>query len=212
MKKICLFFVFFCISINAFSQCVFIKAGVNFSNVFLFGNPNYNNYQYKTGFHLGGSFEIPIDTNVFFESGIFCDAKGFKINNNTPSDPKIKVLTELYYIEIPFLFKYKHQLNQIQLIGAFGPNIGIGIFGFQIQKGSIYVPDRVRFDCFEESGGYRRFYGALFGSLGIEYTKYIFVFNCNFGLTNLYEYRYAPYYSSYSFSISIGYKLWTKKK
>lgn len=209
MKKTLLLFVFFCFTFNAFTQTVYVKAGFNLSNMFLFGNP-VNGFKIKPGFHLGGAFEIPIDTNVYFETGLFVDSKGYNFIDNIPSDPNVRGKTELYFIEIPFLFKYKYPLKNIVFTGSFGPNIGIGIWGYRSQKGSLYVPDHVNYDCFGETGMYNRFYGALFGSLGIEYKKYIFSVNCNFGLTNFYSYQYAPYHSNYSISLSMGYKLWTK--
>lgn len=210
MKKSLLIFIFFCFSFDAFSQSVYVKAGLNLSNIFQFGNSFTNDFKIKPGFHLGGTFEIPIDTNFYFETGLFIDSKGYKFESWTQSDPNVRVKTELYFIEIPLLFKYKYPLKNVLIVGSFGPNFGIGIWGYQTQKGSLFVPDKINYDCFGETGMYNRFYGALFGSLGIEYRKYIFSVNCNFGLTNIYGYRYAPYYSNYSISLSVGYKLWTK--
>jgi len=129
---------FFCVqSIKA--QTIIVKGGLN--NDFVSRSSNFENsdFLFKTGFHLGVSFNIPFNDKYSFESGLVFTTKGYKVNDriiekNSYDDPgrviEFIMYSDLLYIDIPILFKRTWSINEkVKLFGAVGPYIGIGLLG-----------------------------------------------------------------------------------
>ena len=108
-------------------------AGVNFAN--LNGDDDSHNAM-KLGFHLGGLASIHITNNLLFEPQVLFSMKG----SQDSDDSKIK--TNLNYIDVPFLIKYRFN-NGINLFA--GPDFAL-LLSAKVDNGNetIDIKDNVK--------------------------------------------------------------------
>lgn len=129
MKKLTFICLLFIGTQLAFAQTSFgLKAGINFSKI----NDDIVDYDFKTGFYVGGFANIKFAEKFAFQPEILFSAQGAKkedfeistligtqiVTYNTEID------TKLYYINIPLMFKY-YPLKKLNLEA--GPQIGFAI-------------------------------------------------------------------------------------
>ncbi len=104
-------------SLNAQSNLRFgAKGGINFANVVGDFSEKFTN---RTGFHLGGTAEIPVLKKFFFQSELLYSIQGTK-NNEFPVDGPLTE-TKLEYLNIPLLGKY-YLMEGLSLMA--GPQVG----------------------------------------------------------------------------------------
>lgn len=152
MKKICLSFVivvFLGLNVHAQDNGFGVRAGVNIATL--------KNFNSKLGFHLGGVYRLQLlsKTPLFFEPGLMLQLKGGKKSTNGVED-KINMV----YLEIPAIFTYRLQINDIWTIQpAFGPFFSLGVSG--TQKSS-FMGQTDSHELFGADGGVKR------GDMGIK--------------------------------------------
>lgn len=121
MKKIFLFPIFLLILFSqTYAQTelrIGAKGGVNFSNIAGDFTEKFTN---QTGFHIGGTLEIPLIDKLSLQPEILYSTQGAK-NNETAVDGPLTE-TKLDYLNIPLLGKY--YLTEGLSVMA-GPQVGL---------------------------------------------------------------------------------------
>lgn len=163
-------FLFFQLS---YAQFTFgAKAGVNLSNVDL---PDINSKN-RTGFQIGVLAEIPFGKRIYFSSEVLYSSQGFKlVENIKETESPNELITELGYLQAPFIFKYRiiEGLN-IQA----GPQMGLLISAVTRGPNS-KQDDKYLYSDFD--------YGMTFG-LGYKFYPSLFVqARYNMGFGTIYE-------------------------
>ncbi len=126
-------FIVFTMSAESFGQTFRIKAGLNLSKM---SGKRYglftDDYNMKSGFHVGATIEIPLNKLFFIETGMFLSTKGYKIIREEKLWTSIYSLNEnlnLFYIDIPLTAKVSFDFGNTNIYGFFGPYIGVGLSG-----------------------------------------------------------------------------------
>lgn len=110
-----------------------IRAGLNVANIHSSGAdeilaPEAGS---RTSFHLGLSLQLPIDKErpFYLESGLLLSSKGTKFNlekeMGTPAEAKVVPV----YLEIPLVFSYHFQANDVSIQPYAGFYVGLGVHG-----------------------------------------------------------------------------------
>lgn len=121
------FIIVFCLQSNA--QTFGLKAGLNLSSMHEKDDTYSYDYKINTGFHIGATFDIPLNGFLSFEPGWFLSTKGMNYDEII-SGMNFKVRTNLYYIDFPLSLKVFHDFGDgLKMYGSVGPYIGVGIAG-----------------------------------------------------------------------------------
>lgn len=116
MKKIC--FVLFVLLSGIFANAqvqLGVKAGLNLSTLSHSGSPNVNP-AWKTSFNAGLLASVPISSGLYLQPEAMYSGQGFEQWVASQSGHY-----ELGYLNVPVLFKYKHETG---LFAETGPQIG----------------------------------------------------------------------------------------
>jgi hypothetical protein len=121
LKKSVTFFIIL-FSLSASAQRIAFKGGVNFGNSPYKVTYNKIPTTNLTGFHAGLAIEFPIDSIVYFNTGLEYSRKGTKVNieGNEVDFP-------IYYLELPASFALKFDLSGASLFFKSGPYVAFGL-------------------------------------------------------------------------------------
>ena len=122
------------LSAQSFAQTFGVKGGLNLSNMSSKDNDTVysNDHKMNPGFNIGGTVEFPITGTFSFETGLLFSTKGYRINKDETvqgQTSNTKGYTTLYYFDIPLTAKASFDIGSAKIYGAFGPYLGIGLFG-----------------------------------------------------------------------------------
>lgn len=199
MKTISSIFLFILISLFplvSFSQIFGVKAGLNLSKMIIKDDDIdfTDEFEMKPGFLIGPTVEFPLSQDFSIESGVLLSCKGFKDSYEETYQGgyyKSKTTFNLWYIDIPVLFKYNFQINEkINLYPAIGPYIGIGLKGQSKNKSESNFGDEtstndIKWGSDEETDMLKRFEAGLVFGGGIEYKAFQLGIYYNLGLANI---------------------------
>ncbi len=175
---------------------LFLKGGLNLSNITIDKSGNLNNNRILTSFQVGFQGDLPIGRFFSIQPGLMFSGKGSKLESgNTSGNNWYRSTFRPYYIEIPVNAVVKLPIGgQSSFFFGAGPYLGIGIAGKNSVEGKVSGLSFSRssnikfsndnpFTSTEEGSGYnivRRFDYGLNGTAGIE-TKYVII-SANYGL------------------------------
>jgi len=189
------------IGIASYSQkapqpSLFVKGGLNLSNITIDKNGGLDANKRIASFQAGLQADLPIGSYFAIQPGVFFTGKGAKLESgNTSGNNWYRATTRPYYIEIPVNAVIKLPLgDQSSFFFGAGPYLGIGVGGKNRVEGEVLGASFSRsesikfsnddpFTSNEEGAGYnimRRFDYGLNGTVGVQ-AKYA-VFSVNYGL------------------------------
>lgn len=134
MKQLLILLAFTSVVITASSQ----------NNILIFGGPQLSSAFYsvggkkqsvdaRPGFHLGGTFKVPVEGRFYFAPSLFYSLKGYKVNFTEPSVPPdslaIDNRTRIHTVEIGALFQYDFSIKPGHFFFKAGPTIDIQASG-----------------------------------------------------------------------------------
>jgi hypothetical protein len=193
--KLLIVVTIFCITTQTYSQKFAVKGGLNLSNmVFKEGDSTLSDdYESNIGFHLGGTFEIPMVQNFSLEPGIFVSTKG--VHQEVSQELfgvkiAMKMNMNLYYIDIPFNAKYAIKIGDNRLYGLLGPYLGVGLTGKLKTESTVMnqtekTEETIIFDSKKEEFHLNRFdYGLQFGA-GVEIKSFLVCVSYSYGIGNI---------------------------
>ncbi|MDR0611905.1 MAG: PorT family protein [Dysgonamonadaceae bacterium] len=166
IKKI-VFLLFFCsLPVFVFSQWG-IRGGLNFSKF------SGSSLDYKTGFHIGMTYDIALSKKFYFQPGLsfLSWGTGFSSRDVTIKESHVSI----YGLELPLTISFRPKISEkMKLIFDTGLYAKYGLFGnyeySKTVKGSAF-PAYNRFDI-----------GLNLLGVGIEYMQYYINGTCQIGL------------------------------
>jgi hypothetical protein len=163
-----------CIGISQ-AQELSIRGGFNLSEI------NYkagNQIVHKqgavpnSGFNVGAILDLPLKNMFSLETGILFTKKGLKI---VADRYNYLYRMDLYYSEVPFLFKATYQKGKTKIFGMAGGYVASALFGYYIgagNKDSVNIRIKDKVDWGNPDNPVRRFdYGLKFG-IGMKIKDY----------------------------------------
>lgn len=164
------------ISTQSYAQRAGIIMGLNLSTQLIKDDDNSISkdlgLKMNPGVHLGVIVEIPVYKFLSLETGLIITTKGFKYLVTNPLG-EAKYNNYLFYLDLPITIKGTLDLDAVKLYAAFGPYLGLGVYGFTETKITSIIKDDTSTD--ETKWGsdkikddYKRFdFGLTFGG-GVE--------------------------------------------
>ena len=118
------------LSTGSFGQSFRVKAGLNLSNVLVKDDQEVysDKATMKPGFHVGASYELPINDIFSVETSLLLTTKGFKYSEKE-TNYEYKETQSFVYVDIPIIAKASFNVGENKIYGALGPYLGIGISG-----------------------------------------------------------------------------------
>lgn len=156
---------------------------------------------------VGVVYGVSLDTDMplYFEPGVLISGKGVKIDAGRNQE---KVRTQLTYLEVPFVFKYKCEdiAEDVSIEPFLGGFASIGLAGK-----TKYYDVREKQNSFR-SGAFRRFDAGLRIGCGVAYKNFYIDLSYDLGLANVASNRFSDFgYDDFDdairtrcFSLSIG--------
>lgn len=198
-SKVLIFVLLICFSTTSFSQIFGLKAGSNLSKMVVKDDQMdlSDDFQLKPGLLFGPTVDFPLCQPLSLETGIMLSSKGFKDTYEESYQGgfyESKTTLNLWYIDIPILFKWNIPINdEFSIYPALGPYISIGIKGKSKYESKSNYGDEsgssdIEWGTDEESDMLRRFdAGIMFGG-GIEYKAFQLSVYYNLGIANISAY------------------------
>ncbi|WP_456458534.1 porin family protein [Reichenbachiella sp.] len=202
-------FCFFYVDSNA--QTLGIRAGLNMANM----SEKYDDLEDKEtdvnlGYHLGVTFELPINSFLYFESGILLSNKGHKYSIPSIAGEQ-KNQVSLYYLDIPASIKLKQNVGKkLKVFESIGPYVGFGVFGkIKREEADGSSLEDVEIEWGEVNNGgasySRTDFGLTFGG-GLEYNSLLIGFSYDLGLSNMDPFDSWITKKNRVLKISVGYR------
>lgn len=178
-------FMFIAINGNLSAQKLYVKGGLNFSNMLFKADDETlsDDFKSRTAYHVGLAAEFPISKIYSFETGLLLSAKGFKM-----SEGDFESKMNLTYLDIPLTAKATFDVGSVKVFGLFGPYVGIGLSGkskFTENDGENETIEKdVNWGSDDDSDMKRLDFGLTAGA-GIEIKAFQIGLNYSLGLANL---------------------------
>lgn len=128
------------------------------------------NYQLFYGYHIGIKNEFTFckkDNHIYLSPNLHFIKKGWEDDIYDFYSEKHKWKCKLYYIEIPLLIGYKHQIGNKSIFGEIGPHFSFGLFGNSKLN---YDNGTFNSNVFS-SDKYKRFDTGFYINLGLDFKK-----------------------------------------
>jgi hypothetical protein len=172
IKKSLLVVFFSSLSILVFAQWG-IKTGVNFSSFI-----GYSNAGYKTGFHIGATYDKALSRKFYFQPGLSFLLCGTKFGL-LPGIIKTGDVS-IYALELPLTFSLRPKIGEAtKFVTDFGLYARYGLFG--TKKYEHDETPTIKGSTFPV---YNRFDMGLSLGLGFEYRHYSISGTCQLGLVD----------------------------
>jgi hypothetical protein len=202
---------FLCFQTNA--QTYRIKGGLNLANMLIEsdGEVISNQYKMNPGFHVGATFDLPLNEFLSIETGPLLTTKGWKqkfesgqafytFNNN------------LYYLDFPIALKTTYGLARgLKLFGYFGPYAGIGLSGkmnLSVEYEGRKNTDKQNIEWGKDGSqyDYTRFEMGLTIGIGVERNSLMTGISYDHGLSNISSFqKYGELDKNRVLKFSVGY-------
>ncbi|MBW6492728.1 MAG: PorT family protein [Lentimicrobium sp.] len=130
-----------------------VLGGVNFQNL---NGTDFSGDKLENdmiiGFHAGVNVQIPVAPEFYFQPGLLFSTKGAK-NTIDVLGTAFTTTVKLSYVELPLNLVYKGALGNGFVLVGFGPYVGYGISGKEINEGGPATIEReVKFQNIVETG------------------------------------------------------------
>lgn len=192
-----------------------IRAGLNLAHMLWKDNDEIysEDYNFKSGFHVGAIAELPITEVFSFESGLLLSTKGFNITqgSNILDEEFKKVSTaNILYLDIPLTGKASLDVGGTKIFCQMGPYLSMGLSGngkaVFTEGGETSVDERDIVWGSDKESDLKRFdYGLTMG-VGVEINSIQFVLTYNFGIANISANRdFGQTFTNRVIGISVGY-------
>lgn len=129
---------------NLTAQSLNLKGGFNYSNRrFDDSCPLVNTtYEYVGGINLGATFDVELNRDILFNTGIVLNSRGYnyKFEADSPDQlfcaySKVDMRYHLQYLDIPFTLKMKHKIKRgVYAYGYAGAYVGFLFSGHIIDR------------------------------------------------------------------------------
>jgi hypothetical protein len=193
MKNTILFhLLFLLLAVNANAQQFMIQAGINGSGM-VEKTDSYVNDDliYIPRFHLGAVVEFEMSDNMNLQTGLLLINRGYRYKLEIPdSSYKYLETTNIYYLDVPVLFKLHTTVGNAELFALGGGYLGFGLKTLYQEK--LYDKnDFYRSNYFiefgdDENDNIKKTDFGLVGGLGVEFSdRHIIQFSVDFGLANI---------------------------
>ena len=198
-----------------FSQEFGIKAGFNSSNMHVVddGSIVSEDFNMRTGFHIGATAEFPLTEIFSLETGLLLSSKGFI---EEVKDFNYKVIFNPLYLDIPVTVKASSYIGGTKVYGMFGSYIGIGLSGKIKQEVSINgatTSEEIDIEWGSDiaSSNFKRMdFGLIIGA-GVELNSIQIGLNYSLGLANISPQTNVKIRNRV-LGISVGYRFGKKRK
>jgi len=195
MKKITkIALIVFIVSYNlqSMAQAVTIKGGLNLAKMIQKDNDqNYSgDFKFSPGFHIGLTFDWPINEFVSFEPGLFFTSKGAR-EKFEESGYKMKDVINLYYVDVPITIKASHKMgNGPKIYGVIGPYAGVGVSGkykitLEYLGDKLSTEEKITWGNDELNDDLKRLDLGLTVGAGVEFTTFTVGFSWDAGIYNI---------------------------
>jgi hypothetical protein len=194
LSKVLFVFILLSMWTQAYAQNIIIRGGLNLSNMLMKDDDDTysDDFKLKPGFHAGVTTEIPMNENLFFETGLLLSSKGYKFNESETYSGETytyKGTASLLYLDIPLTAKAYFGTENLKMYGALGPYIGVGISGKSKTESDMMgetetEEEDVKWGSGEDDDLKRLDYGIIAGA-GIELNAIQVGAFYSFGLANI---------------------------
>ncbi len=202
MRNVSISFAFIFIMIlpiGLYAQVFGVRGGLNLSKMTMKSEDMdlSDDFEIKPGLHIGPTVEFPLSENSSIEAALLLSQKGIKDSYKETYDGgyyESKMVLNLWYIDIPILYKYKFQIgDKIQLFPALGPYVGIGLSGkskneFKSNYGNETHSSDIEWGSDEETDMLKRLDAGLTIGGGLDINAFEFGINYNVGIANISTY------------------------
>lgn len=206
-----------------FSQEFGIKAGFNSSNMHVVddGSIVSEDFNMRTGFHIGATVEFPLTEMFSLETGLLISTKGV-ISEELLTEEDMgfnfdyKVNLSPLYLDIPVTAKASSYIGGTKIYFVFGPYVGIGLSGKM--KGEVSIDGETTSQEIDIEWGSdiassdlkRMDFGLIIGA-GVELNSIQIGLNYSLGLANISPQTNLKI-NNRVLGISVGYRFGKKKK
>ena len=205
-----------------FSQEFGIKAGFNSSNMHVVydGSIISEDFNMRTGFHIGATAEFPLTEIFSLETGLLISTKGViykQLLTEEDMDFEYKFNLSPLYLDIPVTAKASFDIGGgAKIYGVFGPYAAIGLSGKIKQEESINGATTseeidIEWGSDIESSNFKRMDFGLIMGAGVELNSIQIGLNYSLGLANISPQTNVKV-NNRVLGISVGYKFGEKKK
>ncbi len=189
IKKVFITLLLLHVVIISKAQYLGITGGTTYSTINYDHPVNIN--KLLPGFHLGVLVEKPLISNgLFLRTGLVVVQKGssykgmyYSYGYGGPGSYYVeddKTKKKLTYIDLPVLLEYKHKIQNIYILGKFGPSFSKGLLGKEIIDSE--EDSKIKFDGKDHN---KYDFGLNYG-VGFEWNKNLqFMITYQIGLANI---------------------------
>lgn len=130
MKKITIAVLcLFMIGMTANAQLKFgIKGGLTLAKMDIEDFGDEVDMKFNTGFHIGALIALDLPMGLEFETGLYLNQKGFKVEESFEGET-IKMSIVPLYIDVPLKLNYKIEAGPAAIFFGAGPTISYGVGG-----------------------------------------------------------------------------------
>lgn len=130
MKKITLaFLALFMVGFMANAQLKFgVKGGMTLAKMDIEEFGEDVDMKFQTGFHAGALVALDLPLGLEFETGLYLNKKGFKVEESFEGETFSMIVNPLY-IDLPLKLNYKIEVGPAAVFLGAGPTISYGIGG-----------------------------------------------------------------------------------
>ena len=207
-----------------FSQEFGIKAGFNSSNMHVVddGSIVSEDFNMRTGFHIGATVEFPLTEMFSLETGLLISTKGVISKELLTEEDmgfnfEYKVNLSPLYLDIPVTAKASFDIGGgAKIYGVFGPYAAIGLSGKIKQEESINGATTseeidIEWGSDIESSNFKRMDFGLIMGAGVELNSIQIGLNYSLGLANISPQTNVKIRNRV-LGISVGYRFGKKRK
>jgi len=135
MKKITLaILALFMVGFMANAQLKFgVKGGMTLAKMEFEDDEGFD-MKFITGFHVGALVALDLPLGLEFETGLFLNQKGFKMEESFEGETFYMIVNPLY-VELPLKLNYKLEVGPAAVFFGAGPTISYGVGGKYTFKG-----------------------------------------------------------------------------
>jgi hypothetical protein len=167
-----------------------VKGGIDYGAV-----PAIYSFTYRVGFHAGATYDIPLSSKMYFQTGALFGLQSFGfhmtqgwiiIEDKNEELAKKVSKVDNYNIEIPATLSFRPEINSqkhIRLIADLGLYVKYGLFG----NVKYYDVDNTVYEgaTFKDDRDYNRLLIGINAGTGVQFDKIYTCFGVQCGLTGI---------------------------
>lgn len=109
-----------------------VRAGMNISNLSIQIDGESVDLDSRIGYNLGFSYQLPVVSKLFLETGLNLSTRGAKVGSDNPlfeGDGQETVKFNMLYVQLPVAISWHFDLNKVSLQPFVGVYYGLGVSG-----------------------------------------------------------------------------------